>query len=124
MEVERQQRRFVRPIFEELALALRPPGEPVEVRPIIGAEAGESGQIMGARQHVHAVDLVEAEPLDGLQKLPGAGCLGSPRAETLRGERDPPGEREADPFYGHHCRRFAMPVSSGGASQPKALRPP
>jgi hypothetical protein len=78
----------VRPIFEQAAWL--PPGESVERTDRIGAEAGESGQIMGAGKDVDAVDLVQVEAVNCGEELAGADGAGLARLrQALGGERDP-----------------------------------
>ena len=108
MERERQQRRLVRPIFEQPPLPLRAPGGAVEQGAIIAAEAREGRQIMGAGEDVDAVDLVQAEPGDGAGEMAGGHRRRAGDAEALRGERDPPGGGEAEAFgSGAHRRSRA-----------------
>lgn len=86
----------MRPIFEQAALGRRAPGGAVEQRAIIGAEARESGKIVGSGEDVDAVDLVEAEPLDGAGEMAAVRARGSGNAETLGGESDSPSGSEGD----------------------------
>jgi hypothetical protein len=96
MEVQRQKRGFVRPIFEQSALALAAPGGAVEQAAVIGAEPREDRQIMGADEHVDAVDLVQAEPFDRAAEVALIDRIRPRPAEAQRRERDAPrlGERK------------------------------
>ena len=59
MERERQERGLVGPVLEESAFPRRPPCRAVQKRSIVVPEPREGGQVVGAGQDVHAVDLVE-----------------------------------------------------------------
>ena len=76
---------------------------------------------MRPREDVDAVDLMQVEPLDRAAEMRGGGQFRTFHAETLRGERDAPRERQADPFHRHQLCRAAI---SAGGSQPNTLRPP
>ena len=107
MERERQQRGLVRPIFEQSALAPAAPGGAVEEGGVVGAEPRESGQIMGAHEHVDAVDLVQSEPIEQPPERRPARHRRPRPAEALRGKRDPAGggKREAVGAARHGERR-------------------
>ena len=55
------------PIFEQPPLLPASPGGRVDQRTVIGSKSGEGRQVMGADQDIDAVDLVQGEPIDGLQ---------------------------------------------------------
>jgi len=95
-ERERQERGFMRPIFEHSTLASLPPGGAIDQGAVIGPEPGESRQVMGTGEHVDAVDLVERQPVERAPKPAPADEGRAPRAESLRGQRDPPrgGQRD------------------------------
>ena len=81
----------MRPIFEQAAPGAAAPCRFVEQGEVIRAETGEERQVMGPREHVDAVDLEQAKPIDRSPEMrlsdrgfePGA-------AEPLGGERDAP----------------------------------
>ena len=91
MERERQERRLVGPVLEEPSLSRTSPRGAVEDGSVVAAEPGESRQIVGAGEHVHAVNLVEAQTLDGAAEV----AIVDPRCarlpEPLRTQGDPPG---------------------------------
>src|SRR4029453_14210826 len=89
MEFEREERSFVRPIFEECPLPLRAPGRIVEQPSIVGSEARKGGQIVGTREHVDAVDLVERKPVDCPTKVAGVHSRRPRNSKALRGEDHP-----------------------------------
>jgi hypothetical protein len=66
---------------------------------------------MGARDDVHAVDLVEAKPVDGPPEMSLSHPVWLVAAETLRGERDTPRLAERNPL--HSCGVF----DNSGTSQ-------
>jgi hypothetical protein len=85
-----QEGSLVRPVFEYRPLPA--PGYLIEQRARIGAEPREGRQVVGARDHVDAVDLHHAQPLDQPEELALADlAIGPRRAETLGGERDTTG---------------------------------
>jgi hypothetical protein len=87
MVVDRQQRRFVRPVFKESSRPAR--NRRVEEFARVQAEPRIERQIVRARQDVDAVDLEQAQPIDRpaeLSLIYGSGRSGS--VEPLRGERD------------------------------------
>ncbi len=83
VEVEGEQRRFVRPIFEQRA---RPaPGGAIEHRPRISTEPREERQVMRPGEHVDAVDLQQLRvPEHPAQVTHVHRPARSVRAETLR----------------------------------------
>ena len=90
MKFERQERGLVRPIFEQCALAFRPPGGAVEEASVITTQTRKCWQIMCPHQHVDAVDLVESEPLDSTAKVTAVHSGWSWNAEALCCERNAP----------------------------------
>ena len=60
------------PVFEQPPLLPTSPGGRVDQRTVIGSEAREGGQVMGADQDIDAVDLVKGELVDGLQPSRGS----------------------------------------------------
>ncbi|MNE68340.1 hypothetical protein D3C80_1639950 [compost metagenome] len=63
VQAQRQQRGLVAPVFEQLALAARAPGELVEGGRRVAAQTGEQRQVMGADQGVDRIDLQHAQAL-------------------------------------------------------------
>ena len=73
----------------------RPVASPVEDRAVVRTEAGEEREVVAARQHVDAVDLDDADPVDDALDVTHGGREGL-RArveEALGGDRDPAGLR-------------------------------
>ena len=97
VEVERQQRCLVRPIFEQPSLGLASPRGGVEQGAVVRPEAREGGQVMRPRQHVDTVDLVQGQALDGAAQVGLARDGRARRREALRRQRDATrgGERQA-----------------------------
>ncbi len=62
---------------------------------------------MGADQHVDAVDLVQAEPIDRSAQIASAGRLGSGKAETLRRQRNSASQSEREAL--RHGRFLSAP---------------
>jgi hypothetical protein len=58
MEFEREERGFVRPIFEECPLPLHAPSRVDKEPSIIGPETRKGGQIVCTSKYVDAVDLM------------------------------------------------------------------
>ena len=89
LHVERQQRRLMRPVFEQ-----RPPGAAGEGALVervagIGADAAEHRQIVRAHQHVHRIDLQQPHARDHRRDpAPLRGTIGAAAAKALRGKRD------------------------------------
>jgi len=60
---------------------------PVEERPIVGAETRVHRQVVAAAQHVHAVDLDDADPVDHLTQVVRGDRAGRARVgESLRSQ--------------------------------------
>ncbi|MEA3033650.1 MAG: 4-hydroxy-tetrahydrodipicolinate reductase, partial [Sphingomonadales bacterium] len=95
VKVEGQERGLVPPIFEQPSRL--PPGGAVEEGGVVGPEARESGEVMGAGQHVDAVDLEQAQPVGEGEEAARVHRSRRPRpVEPLGGEHDPAsgGERQ------------------------------
>ena len=86
---ERQQRRFVRPEFEQAASALAAPGEAIEVGAVVVSEPREERQIVRPCQHVHRIDLQQPQPIDGAFHVAEVGCsIRTGAGEALGGKGD------------------------------------
>ena len=114
VEIHRQQRSLVRPIFEEPAAALRAPGIALEQGAVIVAQSRKGRQIVHPRQYVDAVDLVEAQPIHGAAEMRGADAGGPAQAEALRREEDAAHLLRRKRFPGAHCAASA--ARSAGSS--------
>ena len=90
MEIQRKQRSFVRPIFEQPAVASRSPGSLIDEAAIVRAETGKTRKIVSTSEHVDAVDLVQRQPLDLPVQMPPRDLGRTWRAEALSGKSDPP----------------------------------
>ena len=93
LKLDGQKRGLVRPVLEEPASMPRLSqavmgGEPVEQAPVVGTETREEGQVVGADQHAHRVELEQPEAADETQKSPlvGDGPRSRP-GQPLRGQR-------------------------------------
>ncbi|MNT53122.1 hypothetical protein D3C72_1901970 [compost metagenome] len=114
----------MRPVFEQSSLAARSPGQPVQISAIIAAQPREGRQVMGARQDVDAVDLMQVQAIDGAPEMHRRRSLWPPRAEALGGERHPARLRQADGLHAHgHPARLQQPSSSPGARSGQAFNP-
>src|SRR5689334_6590788 len=91
----------MRPIFEQSSAALRTPGGVIEEVPVVRPEARKGRKIMGANQHVDAVDLVEREAIDFAAEMTVVHMPRAADAEALGGERNAPRGSQADLFNGH-----------------------
>jgi len=92
LQVDRQERGFVAPVFEE-ALGSRRHVR-VERRAVVGAQPRKQGKIVRANEHVDAVDLTQAESTDGVRQRAGAEVRGAGQpVEPLRRERDAAGRK-------------------------------
>jgi hypothetical protein len=100
VEREREERGLVRPIFEQAALAFPAPGGAVDEGAVVRAQAREGREVMGAGEDVDAVDLVEAEALDGAAEVGGGDLRRPRRAEALGGEGDAAGLGEGEGVAG------------------------
>ena len=88
VQLARNQRGFVRPIFEQAPLAPRTPGGGVEQRTVIGAHPRKGRQIVRPHQHIDAVDLVQPEAIDRAPQLALIDNCRARLAEALRPQRD------------------------------------
>ena len=80
----REYRRHVAPVLEHLP---RPPYPIVEGVPVVGAKAGEEGQIVGPAEGVHRIELDDEGPIQHPPKMPDVDPAGRPGlGEALRGE--------------------------------------
>jgi hypothetical protein len=110
-----QQRRLVTPVLEEA------PGRvvraAVEQRGVVRPGAAEQRQVVSTLEHVHRIDLDQADAIDQPPQGPAVGRSMRPRVgEPLRGERHPAGlgggealDRAAG---GRHGRRI-VPGATG-----------
>ncbi len=79
----RQDARHVRPVLEQLAGRHRVGDERARVRP----EAGEQRQLVAAHEHVHRIDLDDADLVEHAPQVSAVDAAGGPRlGEALRGE--------------------------------------
>src|ERR1700722_18876863 len=90
MQRKRYERSLMSPIFEQPPLLRSSPGGRVDQRTVIGSKSGEGWQVMGADQDIDAVDLVQGEPIDGLQPSRGGDPFRARAAESLGSKSDPP----------------------------------
>ena len=82
----------MRPELEQPPLALAPPGDGIEVAPVIVAEPREQREIVRPGKDVHRVDLQQAEPIDrALYMTSICRPLRSFGTEALGGERNSAG---------------------------------
>lgn len=93
----------MRPVFEEPPLALPCPSGSVEESSIVCAEPREGRQVVGPGEDVHAVDLMEAQPIHKTAQMPSIDALWTHNPEALRGEHDPTCSSGADPFRHRPC---------------------
>ena len=49
----------MRPVFEQPPLPAATPGRCIDQRAVVGAKAGEGGQVTGPDQNIDAVDLMK-----------------------------------------------------------------
>ena len=90
LQPDRQQRGLMAPIFEQRPLAAAI-SERVQILGPVASEARKRRQQMGAGEHVDAVDLQHAEPLDHPAQIAlGRLGLGARLAEALRPQGDAP----------------------------------
>ncbi|MNT11532.1 hypothetical protein D3C72_1464190 [compost metagenome] len=99
VQVERDQGRLMRPVLEQSALARRPPRKPVQVGALIAAQPREGRQVVRARQHVDAVDLMQVQMIDCAPEMKRRWSLGPAAAESLGGQRHPARLRQADRLH-------------------------
>lgn len=82
---QRQQRGFMAPVFEQLAVTANTPGRLVEQRHRIGTETGEQRQVVRTHQRIHRVDLQQTEAREHLaQVAPLHAAARPPTVEALR----------------------------------------
>ena len=78
--------RFMRPLFGELALSI---DEFIKERHVVWTNAGEEDEVMRPDQHVHAVDLQQSDLPDGARDARGIGSARGPGTiESLRCQSD------------------------------------
>lgn len=106
----------MRPIFEEPTRSERPLGVGLQQPLIKCTEARIGRKIVGPRQHVDAVDLVETKPADGTSQMvnPDDGRHGLTKA--LHGKGNASGKRGREAlchydFYQRGCLRPARTTS-------------
>ena len=76
------------PVLEEISRRVRVIRGAVEQRDVVASETAEERHVVRAREHVHRVDLQDAQATDISEEGPFRRRTG--RSKTLRGERDPP----------------------------------
>ncbi len=86
MQLDRGERRLVRPVLEQLAAAL---DEVDEQRSRVRAETSEQRQLVRAHEYVHRVDLQHADAIERAPDVPRVDATARPRlGKPLRTQRD------------------------------------
>ena len=100
--LDRDVRRLVAPVLEQLAVGRRSREQVPRVR----TEAGEQRQLLRAHEDVHRVDLDEPDPVHHPPQVAAVHPAGRARVgEALRGQRHPPGLRAGEGERGHRLDR-------------------
>jgi ferredoxin len=111
VQLDREERCLVTPVLEHL------PASPQPLRQgfaRVRAEAGEEGQLVRAGEHVHRVDLHQADPLQDPTEVPPIDpTLRTGVVEALRLQGDAAGFRAAEGVIGQGHRLCRVGSESG-----------